>query len=387
MTYKCPSPTGLGIRVKTILRVLLSILISITPILILFALLEFIFRHVETKNARELPRHGENGSYVPVRMKGGYRGNIAGVPVALNRYGMRDEPDFSPIPPSGEYRILSMGDSIAFGVGIKSRDTYAKVLERRLNEKGGTPHYYVINAAGPGTSPSCYYVALKNESLQWHPHMVLMEMELTNDVTDEALQRWETEPDNPNVPKAVRGGRYVVSWDGMVLSSYIRGPYFYEETYTYIELSRRFLNLLYQLTPNKPYPANPSVCYYTLQHEWYLLNQRRIEDGWDRLFRALCATRDLLKQRNIAFLLMIMPSRFVFDPDSNDHQNVFAQGLLARAVQFATKNGIAFIDFTDCIRARGGAGVYLDTVHPNAEGNLAIGSALFEHITKKNGTE
>jgi lysophospholipase L1-like esterase len=366
--------------VKTIWRFLLGILLATLPLLILFGLLEIIFRYVELRNVRELPRQGVNGDYLPLRMKANYHGTIAGIPFSLNRYGLRDEPDFDPVPASGEYRILSMGDSIAFGLGIQSRDSYAKVLERRLNEKGGVPHYYVINAAGPGTNPSCYYVALKRELLQWHPRMVFIEIELTNDVTDEALERWEVDPDHPDRPEAVRGGRYVVSWDGMVLSSYIRGPYFYEKTYTYTELSRRFLNLLYRLTPTKPYPADPSVSYYTLQHEWYLLNPKRIEDGWHRLFGALRATNELLKQRNVEFLLMILPSRFVFEPDTGSHRSAFARGIVARAAEFAGKSGIPYIDLTECIRAQGGDKVFQDTVHPNAQANLAIGTALYERL-------
>jgi lysophospholipase L1-like esterase len=363
------------------LRILVAIFCSVIPVIILFACLEIAFRYTELRNAHELPRHGENGTYIPVKMNSYYRGTMAGIPVSTNRYGLRDEPDFNPEPPAGEFRIVSMGDSIAFGLGISSQNAYAKVLERKLNETGGgSQHYYVINASGPGISPSCYYMALKNEILNWHPATVLMEIELTNDVTDEALMRWEMDPQHPGYPMAVRGGRYVVSWDGMILSSYVRGPYFYEKTYTYIELSRRILNLLYQFSSPKPYPTSPGECYYTLQHEHYLLTPKRIEDGWARMFRALLLTNELLKQRNVPFLLMIMPSRFVYEPDSGAHQNSFAQRLVARAVDFARNNSIPYIDFTQCIAAQGGDKVFLDTVHQNEKANSAIGSVLYEHL-------
>lgn len=343
--------------------------------------MEFAFRYFELKNAHELPGHGVNGTYMPVRMRSNFHGTVGGMPVSLNRYGLRDEPDFNPLPPDGEYRIVSVGDSIAFGLGIKAQNTYAKVLERRLNESGApSRHYYVINASGPGISPSCYYMALKNDILKWHPAMVLIETELSNDVTDEALMRWDEDPNHPGYPTAVRGGRYVVSWDGIIQSSYVRGPYFYEKTYTYIELSRRILNLLYQFSSTKPYPTSPSECYYTLQHEHYLLTQKRIEEGWARLFRAVVITDELLKQQNVKFLLMIMPSRFMFEPDSGAHQNIFAQGLVARAVEFARRSGIPYIDFTECIAAQGGDKAFLDTVHPNEKANSAIGSALYEYL-------
>jgi len=98
------------------------------------------------------------------------------------------------------------------------------------------------------------------------------------------------------------------------------------------------------------------------------------------LFRAVVITNELLKQQNVKFLLMIMPSRFAFEPDSGAHQNIFAKGLVARAVEFASRNGIPYIDFTECIAAQGGDKAFLDTVHPNEEANAAIGSVLYEHL-------
>ena len=360
-----------------------GLLAFIVPLAVLLGCLEIIFRHLDLRNAREFPNYVVNGTYTPVKIKSNHRGIVAGIPVSTNRNGLRDEPDFEPVPPPNEFRILSMGDSIAFGLGIKSHDSYAKVLERRLNENEGSSHYYVINSAGPGYSPSSYYLFLRNEGLQWQPRAVLIEIELTNDVTDEALLRWEVDPARPDRPKVLRGGRYVVAWDGMLLSAYIRGPYFYEKTYTYVELSRRTLDLLYRLSSTKPFPADPSVTYYTLGYEWYLLSQKRIESGWTRMFGALQATNELLRQRGVSFLLMIMPSRFVFERASEKQQNRFAQGLVNRAAEFARQHAIPYLDFTETIAAAGGEELFLDTVHLNEKGNLAVGSALFEHLKSR----
>jgi hypothetical protein len=54
------------------------------------------------------------------------------------------------------------------------------------------------------------------------------------------------------------------------------------------ELSRRILNLLYQFSSPKPYPTSPGECYYTLQHEHYLLTPKRIEDGSGRACSGRC---------------------------------------------------------------------------------------------------
>jgi hypothetical protein len=212
--------------------------------------------------------------------------------------------------------------------------------------------------------------------------MVLVEIELTNDVTDEALLRWVVDPEKPDRPVAVRGGRYVVAWDGTLLSAYVKGPYFYEKTYTYAELSRRVFTLLYRLTPTKPFPADSSVTYYTLGYDWYLLDRERLESGWTRLFGALQATNELLHQRGTPFLLLIMPSRFIFEADSGNHRNLFSRCLVSRACELAKQHGIPYLDLTDAISAAGGDKCFLDTVHLNEQGNLAVGSALYDHLAR-----
>jgi lysophospholipase L1-like esterase len=327
-----------------------------------------------------LPYHGANATYMPLRIRSNYRGNVGGVFISTNRYGLRDEPDFEPVPAAGEFRILSMGDSIAFGLGIKSSDSYAKVLERKLNETDGPAYYRVINAAGPGYSPSSYYLFLKNEALQWHPRLVLIEIELTNDVSDEALLRWVEDPQHPGTPERLKGGRYVVGWDGILLSAYIRGPYFYEKTYTYAELSRRILSLLFRIRPTEPFSSDPSVTYYAFAYEHYLLDQKKLESGWTRMFGALQATNEILRRNKIPFLLMIMPSRFIFTPDPDGHRDLFSRNLVERAVELARQKGIPFFNLTETIASEGGAELFIDSIHLNERGNLAVGSALFEHL-------
>jgi lysophospholipase L1-like esterase len=370
-------------RIRRVKLLCLSLLVLAVLLAILFGCLELTFRYLDLKDVSELPYHGENGTYVPLIMKRNYNGLIDGIPVTMNQYGLRDEPNFNPNPSADEFRILSMGDSVAFGLGIHASDCYAKVLARRLNEAGGPIKYNVINSAGPGYSPSFYYLFLKNEALQWHPRMVLMEIELCNDVTDEALLKWEVDPAATDRPVRLRGGRYVVAWDGILLSAYIHGPYFYEKTYTYVELSRRFFDILYRLAPTEPFHSDPSVTYYILGYDRYLLDRKRIEYGWEHLFGALQATQEMLRARKISFLLMIMPSRFIYRKSAERHADLFARSLVDRASAQAEKCGIPFVDFTDTIGAGGGDALYRDDIHLNEKGNLLVGNALFDQIKKE----
>ena len=372
---------GLGAgRYKTFL---FTLVLFIVPLAIVLSAVELTFRYVNRSNAVEIPDYTKNSTYIPLRVKGNYQGVVGGTPITTNSHGFRDEPEFDPIPPADEFRILSMGDSIAFGLTLDSSDTYAKVLERLLNASSGRLYYNVINAAGPGYDPSSYYLFLKNEALEWQPDMVIIEVELTNDVTDAAFVEWQVEPSSPSVPVRLKGGRYVTAWDGTLLSAYVRGPYFYEKTYTYVELSRRILDLLYQRALVKPFPTDTGSTYYTLGYEWYLLDEQRIESGWERLLDATKATNDLLRAQEVPFLLMVMPSRFVFEGDESNSQRRFSRALVDRATRFAVENDIPYLDFTETVGSAGGPSAFVDTLHLNEAGNQAVGTALFEYINNE----
>ena len=112
-----------------------------------------------------------------------------------------------------------MGDSIGVGLGIEPFHHYTKVLERDLNRQRTHPSYRVINAGGQGYSPSSYYVYLKYEGLRFQPRMVVVEIEMCNDITDEALLNWDFQEGDRTRPHRVRGGRYVVGWDGNLLTT------------------------------------------------------------------------------------------------------------------------------------------------------------------------
>ena len=361
-------------------RLLFIAAMVILPPAIVLAGIEIALRYVYRSGVTDVPAFTANSTYVPVRIRANYRGIVGGIQIATNRFGFRDEPDFDPIPPAGEYRILSMGDSIAFGLGIPSRSAYAKVLQEELNKSGGEVRYNVINTSGPGYDPASYYLFLKNEALGWNPKLVVAEIELTNDVTDAALLRWEVDPAEPDTPIAIRGGRYVTAWDGALLSAVVRGPYFYEKTYTYVEFSRRVLDLLYQQAAVKPFPDGANAIYYTQGYEWYLLDRERIESGWQKVLKAVKGTHELLRQQDVRFVLMIMPSRFVYDGDPGNPQRRLARELVERAVAFADRNGIPYMDLTETIEGAGGSAGFLDTVHLNEQANLAVGRALYDRI-------
>ena len=320
---------------------------------------------------------------MPTKLKSNYQGELLGIPFTTNQYGFRDEEAFDPVPTPGEFRILSLGDSVGFGLAIDARDHYSKVAQRRLNGLDSQRRYRLVNAGGQGYSPSSYYVYLREEGLQVQPAMVIVEIELCNDITDEALLRWRGPSDE--FPDSIVGGRYLVNWDGNLLGTYSRGSYFFEKTYTYTTLVRGLLNLLYRIHPTEPFHSSlGSTVYYTLGYDRFVLDEERIESGWQRLFGALSSIHQLLEEREIPFLLMILPSSYIYQ-DGGD-QNDFASGLLERAISLAEENRLPYLALTQALREGGGEKLFMDFVHLKEEGNRVVGEALAEHLFQMLGS-
>ncbi len=268
---------------------ILGISVFLLLLAALFSFGELLLRYSILQESTESRDHVSETFYMPVKLKTNYQGVFWGILFNTDHYGFRDEPNFEKIPKPDVHRILSLGDSIGFGLGIPASAHYTKVLERRLNEKEPSHKFHIVNAAGQGYSPSSYYVYLKHEGLELRPKMVIVDIEMCSVITNEALLHWETDPEDPDTPLAVRGGRYLVSWDGRLLATYSQGGYFLEKTYLYTNLLRRFLNLMYRLSPTAPFRDRneKGISYYDLGFDRYILDEARLESGWKKTFRAL----------------------------------------------------------------------------------------------------
>jgi hypothetical protein len=116
-----------------------------------------------------------------------YYGDFA-TGVTTNSLGYRG-PEFSPNKPSAAKRILVLGDSITFGVGVGDPETYPAIMETIL--KRTHADIEVVNAGyADGFSPDSYYVYLKNRGLALLPDVIVLEFFVWNDITDLSETVW-----------------------------------------------------------------------------------------------------------------------------------------------------------------------------------------------------
>ena len=100
------------------------------------------------------------------------------VAVAVNAAGLREDRALAPKPP-GTFRILSLGDSFAYGHGVEIEQTYGRLLEGRLGCE-------VWNAGAPTYGQRHMRLALAKYKDAVEPDLVLATFLFANDLLDNA---------------------------------------------------------------------------------------------------------------------------------------------------------------------------------------------------------
>lgn len=90
----------------------------------------------------------------------------------FNSDGFRDE-IYTREKPEGVYRIIVIGDSLAYGLRVPPGSTYAKRLEGKLNELAGERRYEVINMGVPGYRTIQTIARLEEKGLTYNPDMII----------------------------------------------------------------------------------------------------------------------------------------------------------------------------------------------------------------------
>lgn len=134
----------------------------------------------------------ERSSVFPFTHTPHYRGHIVDhelgyeFSVALNEVGFRTGP-FAP-KADDEIRVVVIGDSTTFGMGVEEPDSYPKLLEDDLNRHpppGKT--YRVINLGLGGYGPLEYYLVAKTYVPTLEPDVVITTLSTSTDYWDVLL--------------------------------------------------------------------------------------------------------------------------------------------------------------------------------------------------------
>lgn len=112
------------------------------------------------------------GYALAANFKGTYSQPEFTISIDTNSQGLRD---VGHILAAGSFKILSLGDSFSFGIGVELRDTYLSLLEAKLNGNTRGKKYTVIKAGIPGYSSYNERVYLETKGLEYRPNMVIVQ--------------------------------------------------------------------------------------------------------------------------------------------------------------------------------------------------------------------
>lgn len=141
-----------------------------------------------------------------------FKATTLGRPLTINSMGLRDR-EYSYEKPAGTRRILMLGDSMTWGLGVGDDEIFTEVLERKYATEGKPVE--VINTAVSGWGTDQALLFLQTEGFKYQPDLVVLNFYLVNDPTDNVstIRYWMGKPCFLNE-----------SLDQYVLARYSPGP-------------------------------------------------------------------------------------------------------------------------------------------------------------------
>ncbi|MFP6620367.1 MAG: SGNH/GDSL hydrolase family protein [Pirellulaceae bacterium] len=106
-----------------------------------------------------------------------WTGTTFGVPLSINSQGLRDR-EYSIAKPAGKNRILVLGDSYAWGYGVRNSQMFSEVLEDRFIHDVS---WQVINAAVSGWGTDQQFLFLEESGFDYQPDVVVVSFFFGND--------------------------------------------------------------------------------------------------------------------------------------------------------------------------------------------------------------
>lgn len=366
---------------KTLRRLLLKLSLLILSICATLALLEIGVRiakpqDLEFWDSSTFRRLEATSPHFVENIPNGHA-HFSGVPVVINRYGLRgDEIAIAKKP--NTVRILVVGDSITFGYGIPVESTYAKVLERLLNtEAAGKMQYEVLNAGTLGGSLTDYHHLLTQKAETLQPDIVLVGLNLNDIVV------YTEKGAVSDVGAQWHSGR--LAWTKRL------SRFLLQHSQLYVFCFGRFKSSMYfsgVLDVNKARGMNfvtltPPSAYQ--------------KEAWESSFRMLTKIAAFCRERGYRLVVVVFPLEMQLSAEELQfyrekyHLHLGPEALSGEPQQrlrdFAAKTGITLVDLLPAYRALNPEDLYLrnamvraDPYHPSVKGNQVAAEEIFRTL-------
>jgi hypothetical protein len=213
--------------------------------------------------------------------------SIEGERYSINRHGYRGR-DVAQERAGGRSRVVLLGDSIGFGLGVSDEETFARILDTRNND------IELVNLAVQGYGPDQELLVLEREGLGYEPDVVVVAFCLANDFADVMLPVSLYNGRTPK-PRFRLVGEELVADD-----TSLRQPYAQRMQQKLADESY-LLNLLSVATPPRAEPSDGGW------HQRYSEALRDEDRVLDLTLAILHRMKRSCEERGIAFVLVVFP--------------------------------------------------------------------------------
>jgi lysophospholipase L1-like esterase len=268
--------------------------------------------------------------------------------IVRNTDGFRDRDFMIPKPPS-IYRILVLGDSFVWGVGLDMKDTLPKILESMLHKEMKTPKIEVINAGEGGYNTRQELLRFRDKGLKYEPNMVIL-VYFLNDVLNSVL------PEKKNTKSALNS----------ITTNLVRLLRVMElRSRIVMFVSQRIRDIIRKIYLDE---QNPFLLVDTMNN---LYTNDYI--GWVNSKKDLFEISRICKEHNAYFIGVIYPALYYLD----NYRAAFAHKAIS---DYFHSINVPVIDLLPFFQFKGkryrSLWINLIDGHPNAEANYIAAKAL-----------
>ncbi|MFL6194524.1 MAG: SGNH/GDSL hydrolase family protein [Thermoanaerobaculia bacterium] len=267
----------------------------------------------------------------------------------FNRQGYRDD---EPAAGAGVRRIVLLGDSVAFGLGVDQDRIFASLLERRLG-----PPWEVDNLAVFAYHSGNELEALETDGVKLRPELVVVQFYM-NDFSI------PTASGGPEPPPGL-GQRLTAVKNRLLYSSAL-----------YRRLHQAAAGLAYLAAHDARRRWFPETLNKAEPVSKLALLEATPDDERVAAFRVLRQIRDVARAHGARTLILLMPDEVqLFTPRYD--------GINRRFAAFCAKEGIDLLDPLPALRASPErADFYLDGVHLTERGHQEVAGLLFDELRR-----
>ena len=274
---------------------------------------------------------------------------------SFNRDGYRDGE-----PRPAARRIVVLGDSVSFGLGVDQDEIYPAVLERRLNA-GRRQDWDVINLAIFAYNTADELESLRTDGLKHRPELVILEFYMNDFSIPSAGSKGAPAPPPPSLLN-----RLAALKNRIVYKSALYRRLYQAGTGLTFVLFHDLRRNRYPGTLNDDEPRNKSAFLAATP-----------DDGAVAAFRLIREIHRLAGENGARLLVLLSPDEVQLYTDRFD-------GINARLHSFCRREGIDLFDPLPVLRsAAHRAQLFNDGVHYSRRGHALLAQLLFDDLTRR----